>query len=103
MAKAKDKAEKADKSKSVGEGAGSDSASAGKLKRAVWYKGKMYSPKVKGDAEAFAAVVAKDKDAAKHVDRLAKKGVVTGFGASKTLSKEEAELEEEQGGEEPAE
>lgn len=104
MAKAKDKADKAaEKGKPQGDGAGSEAAAQGKLKRAIWHKGKMYDPKKKGDAEAFAKVIAKDKDAAKNLDRLAQKGVVTGFGTSKAMTKEEAELEEEQGDEEPAE
>lgn len=52
----------------------------GKLKKAVWHSGRMYDPKKKGDAEAFAKVIANEKNGAAMAERLASKGVITGFG-----------------------
>ena len=48
----------------------------GGLTKAVWYKGRVYSPDVKGDAEAFATAFAKEKDASAHLQKLADKKVV---------------------------
>lgn len=59
---------------------GEKAVGSGKLHRAVWHKGRMYDPKRRGDVEAFASAVKSEKEGAKSAQRLADKGVITGFG-----------------------
>jgi hypothetical protein len=59
---------------------GEKAIASGKLHRAVWHKGAMYDPKRKGDTEKFAAVIKAEKEGGKHAQRLADKGIVSGFG-----------------------
>jgi hypothetical protein len=74
-------------------------AETGKLKQAVWHSGRMYDPKKPGDADAFAKAIASEKNADKMKDRLAKKGVISGFGTRREKPEDAADDSQEQEGE----